>query len=37
MTNFDLTYVKTNAKKNILGVAFPMMNQGIGGYVALGS
>ena len=34
MTNFDLTYVKTNAKKNILGVAFPMMNQGIGGYVA---
>jgi phage baseplate assembly protein W len=34
MTNFDLTYVKTNAKKNIFGVAFPMMKQGIGGYVA---
>ena len=34
MSNFDLTYVKTNAKKNILGVAFPMMSQGIGGYLA---
>lgn len=34
MTNFDLTYVKTNAKKTIRGVAFPMMNQGVGGYVA---
>ena len=34
MTNFELTYVKTSAKNNILGVAFPMMNEGIGGYVA---
>jgi len=34
MPNFDLTYVKTNAKKTILGVAFPMMNEGVGGYFA---
>lgn len=34
MPNFDLNYIKTNAKKRILGVAFPMMNKGIGGYVA---
>jgi phage baseplate assembly protein W len=34
MPNFDLNYIKTNAKKRILGVAFPMMNEGIGGYVA---
>ena len=34
MPNFDLNYIKTNAKKRILGVAFPMLNDGIGGYVA---
>ena len=34
MPNFDLNYIKTTAKKRILGVAFPMMNKGIGGYVA---
>ena len=34
MPNFDLNYIKTASKKRILGVAFPMMNTGIGGYVA---
>tara|TARA_R110000824_G_scaffold91961_1_gene223365 strand:+ start:3124 stop:3534 length:411 start_codon:yes stop_codon:yes gene_type:complete len=34
MNTNDLNYITTNAKKRILGVAFPMMNEGIGGYVA---
>ena len=34
MPNFDLNYVKSVSKNRILGVAFPMMNDGIGGYVA---
>ena len=34
MNTNDLNYITTNAKKRILGMAFPMMNEGIGGYVA---
>lgn len=34
MTTFNLTYVKSNVKKQILGVAFPMMAEGVGGYIA---
>jgi len=34
MSNFDLTYIKTPAANNILGVAFPMMREGVGGYIA---
>jgi len=34
MPNFDLNYVKSVSKNRILGVAFPMRNDGIGGYVA---
>lgn len=34
MPNFDLNYIKTASKKRILGVAFPMMNTGVGGYLA---
>tara|TARA_R100000458_G_C8102546_1_gene128649 strand:- start:99 stop:509 length:411 start_codon:yes stop_codon:yes gene_type:complete len=34
MAPYDLNYVKIPSKERILGVAFPMMNEGVGGYVA---
>tara|TARA_R100001082_G_C4360062_1_gene158874 strand:- start:1017 stop:1427 length:411 start_codon:yes stop_codon:yes gene_type:complete len=33
MPNFDLEYLKTPAKKSILGLSFPMRNDGVGGFL----
>ena len=34
MSNFDLEYVTTPGKNRILGLAFPMREDGVGGYAA---
>ena len=34
MPNFDLNYVKTPSKERILGLAFPMLNEGVGGFLS---
>tara|TARA_R100000005_G_C4996495_1_gene203318 strand:+ start:1137 stop:1547 length:411 start_codon:yes stop_codon:yes gene_type:complete len=34
MPNFDLNYVKTPSKERILGLAFPMLNDGVGGFLS---
>ena len=33
MANFDLQYVTIPSKKNVLGLAFPMRNDGVGGFL----
>lgn len=33
MSNFDLEYVSVPGKNRILGLAFPMRNDGVGGYL----
>ena len=33
MVNYDLEYIKTPSKRRILGMAFPMRTEGVGGYL----
>ena len=33
MANFDLQYVTIPSRKNVLGLAFPMRNDGVGGFL----